>query len=592
MNEVKPRHAVVPMRTVLPLFLFLVCLVVPHGRVAADAIVVSRAMKATTIMEVFVEHSTVRVEIEMGLGDAPAFVNLLPAEIHDRLDLPPASAEDRLHRFFMRDMVIEADGTPLIGRLVSAEPRPRVVRDEISGEPLPVADEDVEAVVFFVLEYPFETEPGTLSFKTPDREAPGATADLGFVLYHLGVAVNDFRYLTTGATVDLDWEDPWHSRFRSRQMRRAYDAPMNVFLYVEPYEVRVEVIVRPLDVQEWVDLDLKGRQTITPEMYGDVRGRVADFLAGHLALKIDGAPAEPVLDRINFLRRTLRTSTVIDPPEELSVFTAQLGAIFIVPRDGLPEEAAVTWDLFSEKISAVPAAATDEAGPMPSTLSAEDPVLQWRNFLKNPTVPTMVGVEAPPRVSTRVLAMAGWGGVLALISILGWGGMRLVRKRAVSWVAMTAIVLFVAASGLAFRASMAANVDDERSARIVGTLLHNVYRAFDYRKEGVVYDALARSISGELLTQAYLETKRSLELSNQGGARVKVNDVEIVACRSRPSGESAGFVAECRWNVTGSVGHWGHIHQRRNQYNARVTVRAVDGAWRITGMEVLSEERL
>ncbi len=580
------------MRTASKLVPLLVCLLVIHGSATGDAVITVRAMKATTIMEVFVERSTVRVEIEMGLRDAPAFVNLLPAEIYDRMDLPPVSAEERLHLFFTRDMVIEADGTPLIGRLVSAVPRARVVRDKISGEPLPVADEDIEAVVFFVLEYPLESGPRALTFKTPDRESPGAIANLGFVLYHLGVAANDFRYLTTGATVDLDWDDPWHSRFRNRQLRRVYDAPMNVFLYVEPFEVRVEVIVRPLDAQRWVDLDLEGHDTITPEMYGDIKGRVADFLAEHLALTIDGAQTQPVLDRIHFLRRTLRSSTVIDPPEELSVFTAQLGAIFIVPRDGLPQEAEVTCELFSEKIKAVPGAATDEAGPMPSTLTRDDNVLRWKNFLLNSTVPTMVGVEAPPRLYARLLPTTGWGCVLGLAALLGWSGLRFVRKRTVPWPAAAALVVLVVASGVSFRAGRAAAIDEERSGQIVGTLLHNVYRAFDYRKEGAVYDALARSITGDLLTQTYLETKQSLELRSQGGAQVKVNDVDVIECRLRPSGGGIGFVADCRWNVTGSVGHWGHIHQRRNQYNAVVTVRAVDGVWRITGMELISEERL
>ncbi len=349
---------------------------------------------------------------------------------------------------------------------------------------------------------------------------------------------------------------------------------------------------RPLDAQGWVDLDLEGRDTITPEMYGDVQGRVADFLAEHFALTIDGAQTQPVLDRIHFLRRTLRASTVIDPPEELSVFTAQLGAIFIVPRDGLPQEAEVTWELFSEKIQAVPAAATDEAGPMPYTLTPDDNVLRWKNFLQNPTIPTMVGVEAPPRGYTRLLGTVAWGGVLALAALLAWGRMRFVREQTVPRAAAAAAIVLAAASGLAFYGGRAVEVDEARSARIVGTLLHNVYRSFDYREEGVVYDALARSMTGELLTQVYLEINRSLELRSQGGARVKVNNVEIIECRPRSAGGGIGFVANCRWNVTGSVGHWGHIHQRRNQYNALLTVRAVDGAWRITGMDLISEERL
>lgn len=580
------------LRDALRLIPILLTVLAIHARVMADAVVVVRAMKATTILEVFLDESHMRVEIEMGLTDAPAFVHLLPQDIYDQLDLPPMAESKRLNRFFNQDLVFNADGKPLPGRLVSAELRPRMVRDEISGEPMPVAEEDIEPVVFFVLEYPLQRKPESISLKVPDRQSPGATANIGFVFYHLGVAVNDFRYLMTGATVDLDWDDPWYSRFGARGLRRAYDSPMNVFLYVEPYEVRVEIIMRPLDAQQWVDLGLHDRETITPQMYGSVQGRLAEFLASHLKLTIDSEPVEPVLDRINFLRRTLRSSTVIEPPEELSVFTAQLGAIFIVPRDGLPEVAEVTWDLFSEKIPAVPGASTDEAGPLPFSLTPDDNVLRWQNFLVNPTIPAMVGVEAPPPAYTRVLGAVGWLGIIAVVLLAIWTALRFHRMRSLPWPQAAAVVILIVASGMSLYSSRQARIDDVRSSLIIGALLHNVYRAFDYRQESAVYDALARSISGDLLTQAYLETQRSLELRNQGGARIKVNEVDIIECHAERLADGVGFTANCRWNVSGSVGHWGHIHQRRNQYNALITVRAVEGAWRVTRLDLRGEERL
>jgi hypothetical protein len=54
----------------------------------------------------------------------------------------------------------------------------------------------------------------------------------------------------------------------------------------------------------------------------------------------------------------------------------------------------------------------------------------------------------------------------------------------------------------------------------------------------------------------------------------------------------AGFVATCTWTVRGSVGHWGHIHQRTNKYKARITIKPVDGDWKITELQVLQEERV
>ena len=42
----------------------------------------------------------------------------------------------------------------------------------------------------------------------------------------------------------------------------------------------------------------------------------------------------------------------------------------------------------------------------------------------------------------------------------------------------------------------------------------------------------------------------------------------------------------------GSVGHWGHIHQRSNRYLAELEV-AIDGEqWKLKNMSVLQEERL
>ena len=133
---------------------------------------------------------------------------------------------------------------------------------------------------------------------------------------------------------------------------------------------------------------------------------------------------------------------------------------------------------------------------------------------------------------------------------------------------------------------------DGDAATIVTGLLENIYRSFDYRDESVIYDSLERSATGELLTDIYLETRRSLELENQGGARAKVKEIEMLASSQEPLPEEVGFIALCTWNVSGSVGHWGHIHQRRNQYEARVVVKAVDGAWKITDLEFLQEERL
>jgi hypothetical protein len=136
-----------------------------------------------------------------------------------------------------------------------------------------------------------------------------------------------------------------------------------------------------------------------------------------------------------------------------------------------------------------------------------------------------------------------------------------------------------------------AGVSNERAGEVVGSLLHNVYRAFDFRDEERIYDTLARSVAGDLLEQIFLETRRGLELQSQGGARAKVKEVVLDAIESQGAAADA-FRARATWQVRGSVGHWGHVHERRNRYRADLGVAAIEGAWRLTSVEILEEERL
>ena len=197
-------------------------------------------------------------------------------DLHSRLGLPSRPVAQRLETFFTETWVVRSGGLdPLIGEVESVTPRRRVKRDEIAGEPLSVKKGEGEPVVFVVLRYPLETRPESLSFKPPAHATKGfVLANIGFVVYHRGVPVNDFRYLGAEEVLDLDWQDPWFSRFRNRNLWRRYDAPISAFLYVDHFEVRKEIVLRPIDLQRWVDLGLEGRSTIPVEMQEELKRRV------------------------------------------------------------------------------------------------------------------------------------------------------------------------------------------------------------------------------------------------------------------------------------------------------------------------------
>ena len=576
--------------------LSIVFLLVTAGQARADAIMLTRAMTATTIVEVFITSDSVHVELEIGVQDLNGFRNIMPDPIFERLGNDPEPLSQRLVRFLTEDWVIRADGALLPGRVLSIVPRQRLRRDEITGEPLPRGDDDDEIVVFVELAYELPGRPKTLSLGPPGVDGL-VRANIGFVTYHEGLPVTDFRYLAAEETIDLDWEDPWYSRFRNRNLKRQFDAPMSAFLYVEHFEVRKEIVVRPKDLQQWIDLGVDGKAVIAVEDQAEIKERVASFFMERGLVTIDGRVGKPTLDRIHFVRRTLRRTGVIEPPEPIPAVSATLGVIFVYPIDSLPDEVSMTWDVFGGRIQTLPVSATDEAGGLPSILSPEDPVLVWQNFLTNPKIPALVGIAPAPTFGRMPVPLLSVLCVLLFVGTLA-GYARANAKRGRFLLAGAAVVVLGVVSWPLARVPVPvpyvrnAVVSVGEAELIVSGLLTNVYRAFDYRDESDIYDALARSASGDLLTQIYLETRRALELQNQGGARVKVDEVSMTAVEpSRLPGE-IGFAARCTWNVRGSIGHWGHIHRRTNQYDAELTIESVDGAWKITGIELLDEQRL
>jgi len=557
------------------------------GTTLADAIVRSQAMFADTIAEYYVEDDHLRLELEIGSNDVTVFRNLLPDALYQQLGYDDTPLRERLSKFVSEDMPVLVDGKKLAGQVTNTGPATRPLRDQITGEVLPTPEDEATVVVRATIVFPFDDRPDSLTLVAP--RATGI-ANIGFVLYHKGVAVNDYRYLSSGNTVNLDWQDAWYSSFPERIMRRQYYSPMTGFIYVEPYEVRKEIIVRPADIQRYVDLGLDGETTIPAERHDEIKARIVEFLSDHFPVKIDGEPVEGTVDRVNFLRRTLRSSVVVDN-QDLKLLSATVGVIYVFPTEGLPQTVEMEWDLFDEKSPMIPAATVDQAGPLPVILEPDFSTLRWENFLKFPELPTLIGIQEPP---TELQSIAGWGRwlMLALSIVLLAGLLRMsFAKRPLSVPLLSFSLSALAITVVFFHQHRQVAMNDERLTQLVGDLLHNVYRAFDYRGEEVIYDVLEKSVSGELLTDIYLETQKGLELANQGGARVKVKTTEVSSAELL-NRDGNRLTIESDWKVSGSVGHWGHIHQRTNGYRANLEISVIDGVWKLTGLEILEEQRL
>jgi hypothetical protein len=258
----------------------------------------------------------------------------------------------------------------------------------------------------------------------------------------------------------------------------------------------------------------------------------------------------------------------------------------------MADEIKIDWRLFSKTAQKIEATTTDPFGGATMILSSDENVLQWKSRLSGYRVPVIETI-AVEKQKLPVVSIALFSGV-AVLAIFA-----LLRRR--SYLGRP-VLLGMLGLGFVLYPFVTYPLDlpwvsrwapsHERTGVIVQQLLTNVYRAFDVRDENRVYDRLAVSVTGDQLTQIYLENRKSLEFENRGGARANVDDVKILSINDVQRSADGGFVADADWTVGGSVSHFGHTHYRQNRYHALVIFTMVDESWKIRDIELIDEKRL
>lgn len=192
---------------------------------------------------------------------------------------------------------------------------------------------------------------------------------------------------------------------------------------------------------------------------------------------------------------------------------------------------------------------------------------------------------------------------LALVAVIAWPRRRRVleelgvasRPRAAHWLLIGAAWLLLPYGTLAVRNPLfeAEAPRGEAARRVAASVLSDTYRAFNIEDENALYDSLARSVTGDLVDDLYLDSRRRLTAGTRQGARVTVRDVSVLEIGDPAGGGSAaqGLAYACRWVVTARVQHLQHVHHRRNVYDGVLTLRIDGDRWKIAGVELRSEER-
>ena len=591
----------------------LVLLIAPAVMVSysahADWINLTGAQSAPNIAEIYVNDHHVKLVLEIYVGDLDKFTDLLPDDWLKQSGVEAPPAAERLKRFSSETFQIIADKKHrLSARINKVEPRLRKERpnpfagviNPVTGRPVPGSPED-KRVLYVELIYPFEGQPAKLTFIPPADKRGLPAVSIGFIAYHKQAPVVDYRFLSVAAKLNLDWKDPWYSRFENKALKRWQQSGLMTFLYIEPYEVRHETLVRVKDLEAWMDLKLQGGEYIEIDEFEPLKKRVGQFLLQHSNVLIDGKRLRPILDRTSFVKYSMTRTYFIDRPERMPLTTAMIGVIVTYVTENIPQEVIVTWDLFSEQVKKVPTNAVDPAGPFPSYVTREDNVLVWNNYLKNYLPPTVVKLDIDDNLIKLQVPMASLLCLFALLPV-GW---QIIKRRqtgkSIRKLTIVCAILIAAAillhPFLQFAvdrpAMITARISKSEAGEILEGLLKNIYRSFDFREEEDAYDRLATSVTGDLLTDIYLQNRKSLIVTQAGGARARVKEVNIKTVGvTHDADRPLTLLFHAKWTVLGSVGHWGHIHTRKNSYEANITVEPVEGAWKITDLELLEEKRI
>ncbi len=577
--------------------------------VRADWINLTGAETSPNIAEIYILDDHVKLTLEVYIGDLTTFHHLVPDDwLKDAKVKRPTLAERM--RQFSSDMFqfVTDKGEKLQAELKFVEPRMRKDRQSpyagminpITRRRVPGAPAD-KRVVYAELIYPFKGKPPRLTIIPPLDEKGRAIVTIGFIAYHKAVPIIDFRYLGAPAHLTLRWEDPWYSKFDNPNLKRHHKSALMSYLYVEPYEVRHEILTRVRDMERWMDLGLRGREYIEVDEWESLKKSIGEFLLTKNKVLIDGRPLRPILGRSDYVKVALTGIQLLLQPERLDLSTAILGVKFVYLTQGLPKEVTVDWELFTDEITRVPATSIDPAGPLLSFVTPDDRIHKWTNFLKNYKIPQVAELVVADSL-TKFNVPIGSVFSLSLLLLVGWQAkMQRQRSKSIRPQLVTGTVLLAATLllspymhiSIGKPAIMAPTLGQAEATELMQSLLKNVYRAFDFRREEDVYDKLAVSVSGDLLSDVYLQNRKSFAVQRAGGAQAKVKKVEIIEVAMQPHPDRPlALTFKSTWTALGTVGHWGHMHMRKNQYEAILTVEPVDGVWKITGMEMIEEKRI
>jgi hypothetical protein len=571
---------------------------------------------SVTRAQVYVSREKATAEIQVFLEDLFLFHNLKPNN-EDFLEPNVIQEGIKLHKEFIanRFVIQNTAGVTLNGRIVEVKGV-----DKLPDEGVPLAELMAHRLVF-ELEYEFPSPPKFLTFSQHFTDKEGLLpSEMKLIVKQENTEQAHTFDMRPGdvQTVPLIWDRPPLSPDASREEREKWAAEQKEetlgitsyssvysFLYIENHEVRHEILIPLLTLEQSVLLARDEDDFLDLAEQDAARVQIEAFFKSGNPVEIDGSQVSPVVQRCDFYGLDFKDFARQAQPKAVPLTSARVGIILSYPTATPPETVKLTWNRYNNSVWAVDLVVFAHDKTIKTTLSrlGNKSTFEWkspgRTALPVPPKPVAVVFSPRPALSVPVLSLVFLLGLA--VALVAW----LLGMRTRAFLLCCGVCLLAAVISwpflhwqVAYPLGEGQNLSEEQADEIFHALHQNMYGAFEFRQEEQIYDSLAVSIHGDLLRDLYLQVRRGLVMQEQGGAVARVREVSILEgkkekqVRQGQGRGGPGVAYRCRWNVAGTVEHWGHIHERTNQYLANFTVEPIDNTWKITNMELLDEQRV
>jgi len=394
-----------------------------------------------------------------------------------------------------------------------------------------------------------------------------------------------------------DWE-AWFDEQREKNLGIESYGSVYSFVYITRREVRQEVLIPIASLSTFIDIESKDGRFLEIEEQNALKPKIRALLSQANPVDIDGKKnVIPEFERIDFYGLDLRDFAMHADPRKISMANGRVGVIMSYACEAAPAKVSVTWDMFNSVVRSVDAIIfeLDDVRRTQFSKFLENNTYAWENTEsedEDPIRAVPADFDLPYWENFPWLSLVLFGGAVYWF-VTGKLEDAKEQRYVVAGALTAAAILFVPLVNVDLYAPWSRRLDvEETKADDIFEVLHsNLFRAFDYSEESQIYDGLAKSVDGKLLHDLYLQLNESLRIKEQGGAIANITAVNLLDGELRGnenyfSTVEPGFVYRCKWDLVGTIEHWGHIHERTNVYDATFDVQAIDNEWKITSMKL------